>query len=116
MCACRLYNCEYVAKQILAHLNVEVGSLRFRNVSSIRNRLKLLKRIVRHESLHYMQPFFRGRVTHLDLEQETVKLRLRQRECSLLLNRILRSDDEKRLRQPMRSPVNRHLALLHTFQ
>ena len=56
------------------------------------------------------------RVADLDGHQEPVELRLGQRIRADLFDRILRRDDEERLRQLARLPVLRDLALLHRLE
>src|SRR6185503_526131 len=53
------------------------------------------------------------RVSELDPEQETVELRLRQRERALEFDWVLRREDEERVRERMGLAVDGHLALLH---
>ncbi len=48
--------------------------------------------------------------------QKAVELRLGQWERTDLLLRVLRGDDEERLRQRHRLPVERHLPLFHGFE
>jgi hypothetical protein len=57
-----------------------------------------------------------ARIPDVDLEQEAVELRLRQRVGALVLNRVLRRDDEKRRRQRARLALDRHLPLLHRLE
>src|SRR5260370_30402159 len=57
-----------------------------------------------------------GRVAEAGLQRETVELRLRQRERPLLLDRVLRRDHEKGLRQRPSGAVDRHLALGHRLE
>ena len=56
------------------------------------------------------------RIIDLDVEHESIELRFRQRIRAFLLDRILRSDHEKRLRQRMRGLADRNFALLHRLQ
>ena len=53
---------------------------------------------------------------HDALEEEPVELRLRERIRALLLDRVLRGEDEKRVRERQRVVPDRHLALLHRFE
>ena len=58
----------------------------------------------------------RRRITELDLHEEAVELRLRQRKRADLVRRIARCDDEERCRQRVGRAVGRHLAFLHRFE
>ena len=50
------------------------------------------------------------------LEHEAVHLRLRERIGAFLLDRVLRREDEERIRQAIRLVADRDLALLHRFE
>ncbi len=56
------------------------------------------------------------RIVNLDEEHEAVQLRLGQRVGSLLLDRVLRGQHQKRRRQRQRLSENRDLAFLHRFE
>jgi hypothetical protein len=53
---------------------------------------------------------------HLQLEQETVELRLGQGVGAFELDGVLRGDDAEGPRQGMRLPARRHLPLLHGLE
>ena len=57
-----------------------------------------------------------ARVADQQLEQEAVELRLGQRIGALVLDRVLRGDDDERLGQRMRRALDRHLPLLHRLE
>ena len=56
------------------------------------------------------------RVAELELEEEAVELGLGQRVRALVLDRVLRGEDEERLGQLPRRPLDRHLPLLHRLE
>ena len=56
------------------------------------------------------------RVADLDLEQEPVELRLRQRIRAFGFDGVLRREHHERLRQRQRLPLERHLVLLHDLE
>src|SRR5262249_39675882 len=56
------------------------------------------------------------RIAELELEQEAVELGLGQRVRALVLDRVLRGEDEERRRQLPRRPFDRHLPLLHLLE
>ena len=58
----------------------------------------------------------RRRITELDLHEEAVELRLRQRKRADLVRWIARCDDEERCRQRVRGAVRGHLPFLHRFE
>jgi len=60
--------------------------------------------------------FLKRRIVDLDVEHEAVELRFRERIRSLLVDRVLRRDDEERLRKRPRLVSDRDLALLHRLK
>ncbi len=58
----------------------------------------------------------RARVAHRQLEQEAVELRLGQRVGALVLDRVLRGDDDERVGQRVRVALDGHLPLLHRLE
>ena len=56
------------------------------------------------------------RIIHLEHHEKTVKLRFRQRECSLRLNRVLCNNYEERKIELSCIAVDRNLLLLHTLE
>ena len=58
----------------------------------------------------------RRRVADADAEEEAIELRLGQRKRSGEVLRVLRRDDEERLRQRDRLPVERDLPLVHRLE
>ena len=65
------------------------------------------------DDLHFF--FFRG-ITHIDLEQEAVLLRFRQRISTLLLNGVLGRHHQERLRKLESLLSDGHLTLLHGLE
>src|ERR1700687_468459 len=59
--------------------------------------------------------FVRG-VAHADAHEEAIELRFRERVSTVVLDGILRGDDEKRLGQRERFAVHGHLRFVHGFQ
>ena len=55
-------------------------------------------------------------IIHLDVEHEAVELGLGQRVGAFLLDRVLRGDDEERLRQVVGLLADGDLAFLHGLQ
>ena len=60
--------------------------------------------------------FLQTRIVDDHLQHETVHLSLRQRVCALLLNGVLRSQYEERLRKFISIGGDGHLTLLHGFE
>ena len=58
----------------------------------------------------------RGRVADSGGDQETIELRLRERESANLLPRILGRNDHKRIREGMGDPLDGHATLFHRLQ
>ena len=68
------------------------------------------------EAVHDAALVVAGGVGNDALEHETVNLRLRQRIGSLLLDGVLRREDEEGRRKVVGGVANRHAALLHGLQ
>ena len=64
----------------------------------------------------HLDLLFGARVRHLQLEQETVELRLGKRVRALVLHGVLCGDHEERIGQRAGGAVDRDLALLHRLQ
>ena len=56
------------------------------------------------------------RVAHANAHEEAVELRFGQRVRSVMFDGVLRGQDEKRLRQPMRLIVHGDLRFVHRFE
>jgi len=59
---------------------------------------------------------FVGRVAHLDAHQEAVELRFGERVSAVMLDGILRGDDQEGLRERKRTSVNGDLRFVHGFE
>ena len=68
---------------------------------------------LRDDDLHL---FVAGGIAERGTQREAVELRLGKRERSLLLDRVLRRDDEERRRQRPGDSVDRHLTLGHRLE
>src|SRR3954469_4225386 len=55
-------------------------------------------------------------ISHVHAHEETIELRLGQRIRSMMLDRVLRGDHKKRLRQLVADSVDRNLALVHGLE
>src|SRR5260370_22289499 len=90
---------ERVVVQAGIHFDLRDGVLHGENIAHAGNRFERADRIVADaRAENFALGFVRG-VAHADAHQKTVELRLRQRVRAVMLDRILRSDDEKRLWQ-----------------
>ena len=76
----------------------------------------LLAGILRTHQPQNRQLVLRGRIRHFDVDQEAIHLRLGQRIGALLLDRILRGQDQEQIRQLVRFARDRDLAFLHRLQ
>ena len=74
-------------------------------------------RIVQARRLDQNPPFdLRIRVGHVDLQQEAIELRFRQRIGAFVLDRVLRRQHMERRRHVVRRARHRHVMLLHRLQ
>lgn len=55
-------------------------------------------------------------ITDLDEEHEAIELRFRERIGAFLFDRVLGRHDQKKFRQRVSDPTDRHLPLCHGFQ
>ncbi len=60
--------------------------------------------------------FLQRRVAEAQADQEAVELRLRQRERALVIDRVLRGDDQERRLERVRLAVDGHAPLGHRLQ
>ena len=72
--------------------------------------------VLDHHALEDLLLLGAGRVADLELQHEAVDLGLGERVGALLLDRILRREDEKRLGEAVGGVAERHLALFHRFE
>ena len=56
------------------------------------------------------------RIAHLDAHQEAIKLRLGKRVSAVVFDRILRGDDQERLRQRISFSIHGDLRFVHGFE
>src|SRR4029078_6390795 len=66
--------------------------------------------------LDHLELLERGGIPERRAQEEAVELRLWQRERSLVLDRVLRREEEERTRYDLRGAVDRHLALGHRLE
>src|SRR5213596_582253 len=86
---------EGVIVQTGVHLDVGDGVLHSENIADVRDGIERIKRIIANAlAENFFFRFVRG-IAHLDAHQETVELRFGQRVRAVVLDGILRGDDEK---------------------
>ena len=106
---------DVVADLLVAVDVVQRGAERL-DVAGGADRLRLWLLGVLGEALHDAALVRLRRRLDEALEHEAVDLRLGERVGALLLDRVLRREDEERLRKRVRLIANRHLALLHRLE
>ena len=85
-------------------------------VVAIGDRLELVERRARRLLGEHPRLLAVRRVAEREPRGEAVELRFRQRVRPLVLDRVLRRDDEERLLELVRHAVDRHLRLLHRLE
>src|SRR5882762_9594869 len=105
-----------VVVQAGVHLDVRNGVLHGQHIADIGDRIERIERIIANAlAQNFLFRFVRG-IAHFDAHQETVELRFRQGIGAVMLDRILRGDHEKRLRQRERFAVDGDLRFVHGFK
>src|SRR2546429_169148 len=107
---------ESVVVQAGIDFDVGNGVLHGQHIADIRDRIERVERIIANTlAQNFLFRFVRG-IAHFDAHQKTVKLRFRQGISTVMLDRILRGDHEKRLRQRERFAVDGDLRFVHGFE
>src|SRR5713101_1027747 len=107
---------ERVIVQAGVYFDVCNGVLHGENIADIRDRIERIERIIANALAENFLFRFVGGIAHFDAHQETVELRFRQRIGAVMLDRILRGDDEKGLWKRERFAVHGDLRFVHGFE
>src|ERR1700686_1879683 len=107
---------ESVIVQAGVDFDVGDGVLHGQHIADIRDGIERIERIIANAlAQNFLFRFVRG-IAHFDAHQKTVELRFRQGIGAVMLDRILRGDHEKRLREWERLAVDGHLRFVHGFK
>jgi len=107
---------ESVIVQAGVHLDVRDGVLHGENIANIGDGIERFERIIANTlAQNFLFRFVRG-ITHLNAHQKAVELRFRQWVGAVMLDRVLRGDDEKGLRQRQGFAVDGDLRFVHGFE
>src|ERR1700674_5091737 len=107
---------ESVIVQAGVDFDVGDGVLHGQPIADIRDGIERIERIIANAlAQNFLFRFVRG-IAHFDAHQKTVELRFRQGIGAVMLDRILRGDHEKRLRQWERLAVDADLRFVHGFK
>ena len=108
------------ADDVLLHQDIRVyvahRLLQREDVVRLADLVQLGDRVAVSLALHDRLLVLDRGIPQLEAEQEAVELRLRERERSFVLDRVLGAHHHERRRCVMRDPVHRYLALLHRLQ
>ena len=96
--------------------HVRDGFLHRKNFADARNRFQIFNWIIDGAAAQDFAFGFMRWIAHLDAHQKTIQLRFRKRISSMMFDRILRGDDQKRLRQRMSFSVHGNLRFVHGFE
>jgi len=92
------------------------GFLHGQHIADIRDRIERIERIIANAlAQNFLFRFVRG-IAHFDAHQKSVELRFGQGIGAVMLDRILRGDHEKGLRQRERFAVDGDLRFVHGFE
>src|SRR6266852_6387535 len=107
---------ESVIVQAGVDFDVRNGVLHGQNIADICDRIERIERIIANAlAENFLFRFVRG-IAHFDAHQKAVELRFRQGISAVMLDRILRGDHEKGLRQRERFAVDCDLRFVHGFE
>ena len=104
------------AKQELVGVDEIERLLELGNVVEVDDGLKPRDRMLLPLATDDLDLLVDRRVAERDLEREAVELRLGERERSLLLDRVLRREQQERVGQRVRDAVDRRLTLAHRLE
>ena len=105
-----------VVADALLDVHGTCGLDRAEEVVAIRDGHELIERRARRLLREHPRLLAVGRVAEREPRREAVELRLGERIRPLVLDRVLRGDDEERLLELVRLTVDRHLRLLHRLE
>ncbi len=92
------------------------GVLHGKNVAHVGDRFERLNGVgACAHAQNFALGFVRG-IAHADAHEEAIELRFRERVRAMVLDRILRGDHEKRIRQRERFAVHRDLRFVHGLE
>src|SRR5579862_3039946 len=111
-----IHDLERIVVQAGVHLHASDRFLHFEDVADVGDRFELGKCIVTDMFAQNFPFRFRRGITHLDAHQEAIELRFGQRIGAVMLNGVLRGNDEKRMRKLQSLAVHRHLRFVHSFE
>src|ERR1700674_2530084 len=107
---------ESVVVQAGIDFDVGNGVLHRQHIADIRDRIERIERIIANAlSQNFLFRFVR-RIAHFDAHEKAIELRFRQRIGAVMLDGILRGDDQKRLGQRERFAVDGDLRFVHGFE
>src|SRR5882762_2792315 len=96
--------------------DVRDGVLHGQHIADIGDRVERIEWIIAHAlAKNFLFRFVRG-IAHFDAHQKAVELRFRKWISTVMLDRILGGDHEKRPRQRQSFAVNRDLRFVHGFE
>src|SRR5258706_8976852 len=107
---------ESVVVEARVDFDVCNGFLHGQHIADIRDRIERIERIIANAlAQNFLFRFVRG-IAHFDAHQKSVELRFGQGIGAVMLDRILRGDHEKGLRQRERFAVDGDLRFVHGFE
>src|SRR5882724_12145492 len=109
-------NFESVVMQAGVYFYVGDGFLHGEDFADVGDRLESFDWIIEGTAAQNLAFSFVRWITHLDAHQKAVKLRFGKRVGAVMLDGILRGDDEKGLWQRMRFAVHGDLRFVHSFE
>src|SRR3954447_2907446 len=105
-----------VVAQRLRGVHAAGGVLALEHLGSVGDRLEVEHAVATLVALEHPRLLRGARVAELEPDHEAVDLRLRERVGALVLDRVLRGEDEERAGELVRVDVDGHHPLLHALE
>ena len=105
-----------VLKDLSVHKDVVHRDPDLRKSVAVRDAVNVVQHIALLFAGQKLQLVRMPRIAERQLDHEPVELRIRQKLCAACADRVLRCDDDERIRHRMRDSVDGDVALLHRFE
>src|SRR5664280_333947 len=107
---------DYVVGHARVHIDLAHGSLQASQFVHGQDLLEVIQRVGELLLVENQLLVCRAGIPEANPQHEPIELGFRQGECALVLDRVLRRDDEERLGHEVGRAVDRGLVLFHAFE
>src|SRR5437588_1855942 len=116
MATCRTHDCKQVTLHLRLPMHLANGTLQFKHLVGSDHWLQRLKDLLLFETMENSLLFLFRRIADLQAQQKTVKLGFGKRKSAFQFNRVLRSNNQERLRKGHSGTLYCYLPLGHGLQ